>query len=84
MYKRQGHPLNSVKKRQQTSSPLPKNVCIFCTGAEGHLHEIYSLRADANIQQMAFDLQDTSLLATIGSFDLITCSCGKISFALFD
>ena len=38
------------QKRQRTSSPMPKIVCIFCTGAEGHLHEICILGAAANIR----------------------------------
>eukprot|EP00745_Piridium_sociabile_P022190 TRINITY_DN34414_c0_g2_i4.p1 TRINITY_DN34414_c0_g2~~TRINITY_DN34414_c0_g2_i4.p1 ORF type:complete len:320 (+),score=54.44 TRINITY_DN34414_c0_g2_i4:164-1123(+) len=59
------------KKRHRDSSPMLKNVCIFCTEANEHLHEICTLGVDANIRQKAVELQDTALLARHGNCDLI-------------
>ena len=47
--------------------------CMFCERGpeEGDLHQILTLDADANIWEMATELQDTQLLAQIGMEDLI-------------
>ena len=48
-------------------------ICMFCEKGleEGDLHQILTFDADANIREMLTELQDTQLLAKIGTEDLI-------------
>ena len=48
-------------------------ICMFCEKGleEGDLHQILMFDADANIREMFTELQDTQLLAKIGTEDLI-------------
>jgi hypothetical protein len=59
------------EKRRRDRSSVTKNVCIFCSGTEGDLHEFRTLGADKNIRQMATDLQDTAVLAKIAAGDVV-------------
>jgi len=48
-----------------------KDVCIFCENGNKKLHKFSTLQTDTNVQTMAKDLQDTTLLARIEGGDLI-------------
>ena len=47
--------------------------CMFCEkgSEEGDLHQILTFDADVGIREMVTELQDTQLLAQIGTADLI-------------
>ena len=62
---------STSERRCRDSRELLKAVCIFCTKETGDLHEFNTFSADANLKQMATDLQDSGLLSRIANTDLI-------------
>jgi len=58
-------------KRRRDRLSRTKNICLFCTGSDGDLHECMTLEADKNIREMATDLQDTAILARIAGGDIV-------------
>ena len=61
---------NSGKKQPRRQS-VDKMSCVFCHQEDGHLHEFRTLEADDSIRQMAADLEETELMASIEGGDLI-------------
>ena len=65
----------SSKHHEQRKSkhhlPSSEECCIFCSLASGKLHKCTTIELDHELQKMASDLQDTSLIAKLSAGDLI-------------
>ena len=60
-------------RRSKRHLPASEECCLFCSqkSANGKLHQCTTMELDHDLQKMAHDLQDTSLIAKLSAGDLI-------------
>ena len=59
------------KSKRKLDSYVNEESCIFCSQTSGKLHLCATMKLDCNLQRMAEDLQDTTLMAKLSGGDLI-------------
>ena len=67
-------PLLMIKrrsKRHSMANTVNEECCIFCSLPSGKFHECATMELDSDLQKMAEDLQDTTLIAKLSGGDLI-------------
>lgn len=57
--------------KHQLSSTPDEESCIFCCQTSGILHQCTTMGLDCDLQKMAKDIQDTTLIAKLSGGDLI-------------